>query len=171
MNNTLLEGQPGIGKTTLLRTIADRLSSWPIGGFFTEEIREKGQRVGFRIETFAGQSGVLSHVDQKSGPRVGRYRVDIPTFEGIGVEGLVKALQESDIILFDEIGKMELFSNRFREIVLRCLDADKPVLATVMSYSQSFVDQIRARPDVQLIKVTIHNRDELANKLVQQITD
>ncbi|MDY6989638.1 MAG: NTPase [Thermodesulfobacteriota bacterium] len=168
MNNVLLEGEPGIGKTTLLRKIAEGISHLGIGGFYTQEIREKGRRVGFRIETFSGESGILSHARFKAGPRVGRYRVDVPGFERIGVAGLERTVSESTVILIDEIGKMELFSKRFKEIVNHCLDSEKPVLATVMSRSHPFVDGLKSRSDVELLEVTTGNRDQLASTLIEE---
>ena len=169
MNNTLLEGKPGIGKTTLLRTIADQITVRGIGGFYTQEIREKGHRVGFWIETFTGQSRILAHVDYTTGPRVRKYRVDVAAFEEIGVNGLKRALIESNVILIDEIGKMELFSRPFWDIMLRCLDSVKPVIATVMAHPHPFVDRLKARSDVQLVTVTLENRDKLALKLIHEI--
>jgi len=169
MNNILLEGEPNVGKTTLLCNIAERISHVGIGGFYTEEIREKGRRVGFRLETFSGESGILSHTKFKNGPRVGKYRVDVPGFERIGVAGLERALSGSSVILIDEIGKMELFSERFKEVVNQCLDSEKVVLATVMSRSHPFVDCLKIRSDVQLSEVTIGNRDQLEPKLIKEI--
>ena len=170
MNNILLQGDPGVGKTTLLCTIADSISYRQIGGFFTREIREKGVRVGFRIDTFDNQSGILSHVKYTSGPRVGKYRVDVTAFEEIGVQALVKALEKADVILIDEIGKMELYSEKFKEAVLRCLDSPKPLVATVMSRSYPFVDRLKAREDVELIKVTFENRNQLVDELIRKLT-
>lgn len=170
MSNYLLIGKPGVGKTTLLLKVAEHLSTLSVGGFFTQEIREGGRRVGFHVETFSGQSGILSHVARKSGPRVGKYRVDISAFEQIGVQGLANAIKESDVILIDEIGKMELFSRRFREVVISALDAGKPVVATVMSRPNAFADKLKSRPDVRLVEVTLENRDSLMDELVQQIT-
>ena len=171
MNNILLEGKPGIGKTTLLRTIAERISYLGIGGFYTQEIRENSKRVGFCIDTFSGYSGVLSHVAFNTGPRVGKYRVDVPSFEKIGVYGLERDLFESRVILIDEIGKMELFSERFKEVLLRCFDSDKYVIATVMSRPHLFVDLLKDRPDVKLLKVTLENRNQLALTIIKEIIE
>lgn len=167
MNNILLEGQPGVGKTTLLRLMAERISHMGIGGFYTREIRENRKRVGFSVETFSGQSGVLAHVNFKTGPQVGKYRVDLPAFERVGVKGLEKALSDSRIILIDEIGKMELFSNRFKEVLLHCFNCDKTLIATVMSRSHPFVDSLKNRSDVNIFKVTLENRNQLVSKLLE----
>ncbi|MCK4346710.1 MAG: NTPase [Bacteroidales bacterium] len=170
MNNILLQGEPGVGKTTLLCNLASSISYLKIGGFYTRELREEGKRVGFRIDTYDNQSGILSHVKYTSGPRVGKYRVDVTAFEEIGVQALVKALEKADVILIDEIGKMELYSEKFKEVVLRCLDSPKPLVATVMSRSYPFVDQIKVRQDVELMRVTFENRNSIADQLIRKIT-
>jgi len=169
MNNLLLEGQPGVGKTTLLRAVARAIPSARIGGFLTEEIRENGIRMGFRVETFDGRSAVLAHTAFRSGPVVGKYRVDVCAFEEIGVNGLERGLSEADILLVDEIGKMELCSERFKELVLRSLDSPKPLVATIMSRPHPFADRIKARPDGERLTVTVRNRDALADLLVQRL--
>ena len=169
MNNILLEGEPGVGKTTLILNIAERLSSQRIGGFYTQEIREKGQRVGFRLATFSGQSGILSHMKFTAGPIVGKYRVNLPQFEKIAVNGLEKAISESFIILIDEIGKMELFSGQFKKILPRCFDSDKTLIATIMSRSHPYVDRLKTRSDVKLIKVTKENRNKLVFNIIEEI--
>jgi len=169
IKNLFLVGRPGVGKTTLLVTVATRLKDVRLGGFYTREMREGNRRVGFRVETFSGASGILAHVSHKHGQRVGKYGVDIAALERLGVTALEEAIRMADVILVDEIGKMELFSDRFRASLLRALDSPKPVLATVMAYADPFVDTLKTRPDVQLIEVTQSNRDRLVDELVGTI--
>ncbi len=167
--NLFLVGRPGVGKTTLLVKVAERLTDLRIGGFFTREVREGTKRVGFRVETFSGATGILACVVGKHGPRVGKYVVDTAEFERVGVAGLEDAIQAADVIFIDEIGKMELFSQRFRVALVRALDCRKPVLATVMAYPDPFVDGLKTRPDALLIAVTESNRDRLVDELAAQI--
>ena len=171
MNNRLLEGPPGSGKTTLILKIAELLSNYQVGGFFTREIREHGQRTGFRIETFSGHSGILAHIKITAGPMVGKYRVDVKQFEHIAIGELETALATSAVILIDEIGKMELFSARFKKFLPRCFDSKTTLIASVMSHSFPFVDHLKARSDVRLIKVSGENRQNLAVTLVSEIGD
>lgn len=168
-SNHFLVGRPGIGKTTLLRRVAQRLGAVRVGGFFTQEVREAGGRVGFRVETFSGLSGILAHTSRREGPQVGKYRVDVVAFERVGVGGLENAVDEADVILIDEIGKMELHSERFRKAVLSALDSAKPVLATVMAHSDPFLDALKARSDVRVVEVTTENREHLAEELAAQL--
>jgi nucleoside-triphosphatase len=169
VKNMLLEGLPGVGKTTLLCRIAERMASYKIGGFVTEEIRESGRRMGFRVRAFSGETGILAHIRFGGGSRVGKYGVNVNTFESVGVRAVEKALESSEIILIDEIGKMELFSRRFRETVIRGLDSPKPVLATVMSRSHPFADDMKSRSDVRIIEVTHQSRERLVDALSNEL--
>jgi nucleoside-triphosphatase len=158
----LLTGRPGVGKTTVIRAVADRLGR-RAGGFYTEEIREQGRRTGFRLVALDGPTGILAAVNVSSRYRVGRYRVCIDDLESIGVESMWRALAqpEAAVVIVDEIGKMELFSAAFREAVSAALDSAKPVVATIMAGSQPWVDTVKTRPAITLVEVTLDNRQEL----------
>jgi len=161
----LLTGKPGVGKTTLIRKVADGLWNVSLGGFLTQEIRERGRRVGFRVETFDGRSGILAHVDLGTGPRVGKYRVDCDAFNRIGVHALEQASTEADVLLIDEIGKMELFSARFRAALSAAFDVQKSLVATIMAHGHPLTDAIKKRSDIRLIEVTVENRNRLATEI------
>ncbi len=164
----LLTGRPGVGKTTIVRSVAARLGA-AAAGFYTEEIREAGRRTGFRLVTLDGRSGILASVN-KSGPyRVGKYRVHLDDLERIGVDALQQAMVRSRtrVVVIDEIGKMELFSLAFREAVLAVLDGPKDVLATVMQASHPWADEIKVRSDTTVLNVTRDNRQALPEEVVR----
>jgi nucleoside-triphosphatase len=165
----LLMGRPGVGKTTLLRRIAAGLAEVKAGGFFTEEIRERGTRTGFRVETFTGETGILAHVHHRAGPRVGKYVVDCETFERIGVRALELAVVKAAVILIDEIGKMELFSPCFIDALAAAFSAPKPLVATIMAHRHPVADQLKERADVHLIEVTTQNRESLASQVIRAL--
>jgi nucleoside-triphosphatase len=166
----LLTGVPGVGKTTVVRRAAEELRERRrrIRGFTTEEIRQGRERVGFRIETFDGESAVLAHVSIRSEYRVSRYGVDIAALDRI----IAKALALSprpDVYLIDEIGKMECFSARFRAAVEELLDAKQPVVATVALRGGGFIEAVKRRADVELRTVTRSNREEMPSRVIEWV--
>ena len=165
MKNILICGPPGVGKTTLIKKILENINL-RAGGFYTEEIKENNRRVGFKIISLDNQKGILAHISVKGMKRVGRYGVNIYDLENIGVKSLSQALRDDDLIIIDEIGKMEVFSEEFKEKVLDCLNSEKFVLATIGIGGDKFISNIKRRDDIILFKVTKENR----NKLIEIIS-
>ncbi len=162
--NLFVTGLPGTGKTTLIRKILDRLpEGLDVSGFFTAEIRESGERVGFAINTLDGRSGVLSHIRIGGGARVGRYGVDVKGFEGL-ILPLLEA-GRAGLYVIDEIGKMECFSQAFCDRVRSLLDSETSVLGTVALKGGGFIAEVKARGDVSLFEVTVKNRDILPGEI------
>ena len=136
------------------------------GGFYTEEIRSQGVRQGFRLVTLDGQDAILAHVNIRSPYRVSRYGVDIDNLDRVGVSALHRAARECDLVVVDEIGKMELFSASFREAVLQIIDSGKRVLGTIMLSPNPWADAIKRKPQVNLVTVTRANHQEVLEELL-----
>jgi nucleoside-triphosphatase len=168
--NILLTGPPGVGKTTVIQKVVRELDR-PVRGFYTQEIRERNVRVGFSLNLLGGPTLTLAHVKFKGRRRVGKYGVDVETFEEAACREIEAGLAEGATIVIDEIGKMELFSERFRVAVLEALDSDSPVLATILFRGHPFTDMIRSRPDVDLIEVRMANRDDLPGVALAKLGD
>ncbi len=165
--NILLTGLPGAGKTTIIkRVIGEGIDA---GGFYTEEMREHGRRTGFKIVTLDGRRDILADTKRESKFRVGKYRINIQALEDLGVGSVSDAIGRKDVVIIDEIGKMELFSERFKEVVLRALDSDKIVLGTIMYKENPFTDAIKDRGDTKVIIVDKSNRDELPREILGMI--
>jgi len=166
----LLTGLPGCGKTTLIKKIVSMLNR-PVSGFFTDEIRQRGRRVGFEVKTFGQpvRQGVLSHIDTNSKYRVGQYGVDIDIFESIVLPEIQLGLKLKNLLVIDEIGKMELFSSRFKDLLITIFDSKTPLLATISYKPQPFCDRLKSYADVDLIVVDKSNRDKLADTIVAKL--
>ncbi len=163
----LLTGRPGVGKTTVIKKVARALGS-EAGGFYTEEIRDsRRQRVGFRLVTLGGEEAVMAHVDLRDGgrPQVSRYGVDIEAIDQVGVRALRDAMDAGKVIIVDEIGKMELFSQAFRDAVRAGVEREGTLVGTVMQGSHPWVDDLKARDNVSIWEVTKENRENLPNEI------
>jgi nucleoside-triphosphatase len=160
----LLTGQPGTGKTSLIKQAIAGVKG-RVCGFYTEEIRSQGIREGFRLVTLDGQTATLAHVNFKSPYRVSKYGVDIDSLDKVGVSALTQAAQECDLVVVDEIGKMELFSPKFREAVQNIISSGKRLLGTIMLSPNPYADAIKRQPQVNLITVTRANHQEVLKEL------
>ncbi|MDH7489416.1 MAG: NTPase [Anaerolineae bacterium] len=158
----LLTGLPGSGKTTVIERTLELLEDLKQGGFITREIRSHaGQRLGFEIRTLDGETAVLAHIRIQSPHRVGKYGVDIRALEQTGVAAIRRAIQDADFVVVDEIGKMELLSPAFREVMQAAVRSPKPALATIMLRSHPFADALKQMPDAEMRIVTPQSREAL----------
>jgi nucleoside-triphosphatase len=159
-NKILVTGRPGCGKTTLIKRIVSNLAL-TAGGFYTEEIRERGQRVGFKLITLDGNEAVFAHVNVKTSERLGKYGLDLAKLETVGVAAVHTAMHSRQLVVIDEIGPMEIRSAIFRDAVNEALDNDVPILATIVARPLPFTDAIKKRSDVCLVEVRPENRKKL----------
>lgn len=160
---------PRIGKTTIIQKVVDVLND-NCAGFYTEEIRKNNNRIGFKLITLDNKNCIMARKKFKSHYRVGKYGVDIRCIERIGITAIRKGIEEEKVIIIDEIGKMELFSGSFKEIVLEALDSSSHVLGTILFRPHSFCDKIKDREDVEIIEVTQENRDSLPEIILKKLT-
>jgi nucleoside-triphosphatase len=163
----LLTGYPGCGKTTLIKRVVNEIAS-PAGGFYTEEIRQYGRRVGFKIVTLDGEEAVLAHIDFDTKQRVGKYGLDLHALESIGTEAICTAVQARQLLVIDEIGPMEIRSRIFCDVVNEALNSAEPILGTITARSFPFTNAIKKRSDVTLIEVRSNNREQLVSELSNQ---
>ncbi len=166
--NLLIIGLPGVGKTTLIKKLYEALKDFRPVGFYTEEMREGGERKGFELVNLEGKRGVLSHVDIRSPYRVGRYKVDISGFEDF-LDGISFFDPSSGLIMIDEIGKMECLSNKFEKILIEILDSEKWVIATIALKGSGLITEVKQRQDVKLFEITRNNRDSLLSEILREI--
>jgi len=160
-----LTGKPGTGKTVLIKEALAR-TKVRAGGFYTDEIRVGGTRQGFRIVTLDGREAILAHVRISSPYRVGKYGVDADSLNRVGVCALRRAVKEADLVVIDEIGKMELLSPQFEDAVMQALSSGKKLLGTIMLNPHPFADQIKRQPEVQTLTITTDNRTEIVSEVL-----
>lgn len=166
-----ITGVPGAGKTQALLKVIEMLEAdgKKVGGMITEPIMKRGRREGFYVMDWATKAQrVFASKDIQSKIMVGRYGVDVSALDEVGVQALRHATLNCDVIVIDEVGKMEVESDGFVTAVKDALDADKPLLLTLHKKSRNpLLQDIRRRDDVRILEVTQVNRNLLPYKIVK----
>jgi nucleoside-triphosphatase len=160
----LITGPPGVGKTTVIRRVADRLDPGGRRGFYAEEIRASGARRGFRLVGFDGTRRVVADVDFPKRHRVGKYGVDVAALDAAAA--LLRPDPGARVYLIDEIGKMECLSAQLVAAMRTLLAGGIPVVATVGARGGGFIAEIKQRPGRELWDVTRDNRDTLPARVL-----
>lgn len=157
--NLLIQGPPKAGKTTAITTIAKFLPE--VAGFYTAQIREGGVRVGFQVESFEGQKKILAHKKCKSPDKVGKYGVNVKNFESVAIPALKNGIKRGQILLIDEIGKMEMYSEKFRKEMVKALNSPNPLVATIPQKMTSRIKKVLENKSFRIIQITRENREQL----------
>ncbi|MGB9728518.1 MAG: NTPase [Thermoprotei archaeon] len=166
-----LTGTPGVGKTTAIVKIINLLKEQNIkvGGFITKELRSGFIRIGFEVEdVMSGNKGILAISTESGEPRIGKYHVRIKEFEDISIRAIENAMLNADVIVCDEIGPMELLSNKFVKLIEQVLETDKNVIGTVhWKANHPLIKKIRNIG--KIIEITYYNRNEIPNIIVKEV--
>jgi len=165
----LITGAPGVGKTTVIRRTADGLGNKGLRGFYTEEIREDGERRGFRLVGFDGTAHVIAHVDFPKRHRVGKYGVDVPVLDEAA--RMLRLDPHARIYLVDEIGKMECLSDPFIAAMRVLISGNARMVATVGAHGGGFIAEVKRRPECELWEVTHANRDDLPARILAWLAE
>ncbi len=165
VKHLLITGRPGSGKTTLIKEGIEMALGLGLSvyGFYTEEIRREGQRVGFTVKVLPyRKSGRLAGLGK--GPDgifqpYGKYKVYVKHFEELVIPVIEKAVRQADLIVIDEIGGMELLSKPFGQSVRKLLRAHRPpVLATIQLKKVHLIDKWGINDRVRLLEVSERTR-------------
>ena len=165
--NILITGPPGCGKSTLIEKVVNRIEK-PVTGFFTREIKEEGRRVGFSINTLDGREGILAHQNIKSRFRVGKYGVNLKDIDSVAVPSMIPT-RKDEIVVVDEIGKMECFSALFKDTLIRVLNLPHWIIGSIAQKGELFIQRIKERDDVKVIRITAQNQGILVDQILESI--
>lgn len=163
----LITGPPGCGKTTFIKKLFLEFKELKPEGFYTEEVREKGIRVGFSIyDSNFNFRGYLAHINFNTPYKVSKYSVDLENFEKF-----LKTLNflNSKIILIDEIGKMEVFSVYFKNLILEILNSNKIFIGTIALKGNIFIEEIKKRKGIKIFNMEFIRSNDLFKIIKEEI--
>lgn len=174
MIKVLITGRPGIGKTTVVKRVMEMCLKFGIkvGGMITYEMREEGRRVGFKVvDVLTRKEGILAKIGISGKFRIGKYTVNLRDLENVGVRAIREALSKADIVIIDEIGPMELFSEEFRKVVEEAFNSRKPVIATIHIKADRYplCRRIKRFPNVKMYVINYSNRNFLPKMIFREL--
>lgn len=162
----LLTGLPKSGKSTMLASLITDVHSKH--GMSSPEVRENGERIGFDLLDAGDNAAILSRVGTPTDYPVGRYYVDLVSLEQF-IEPLFKYTSEQ-LLFIDEIGQMQLYSERFKSLVRDYLIAPNDFIGTISQvYEHSFIHDLRESKDILFCAVTPDNREPLKTALAEAL--
>lgn len=172
----LLSGKPGVGKSTVLSKVRETLLSegLTVSGCLVKEIRELNNRLGFEVHYMPSQAiTVLGHRQILfSSKYVSNYSINISGIdqELIPFMNRLSLSTPSDVMLFDEIGRMQNMSPSFIPALDCLLSADIPLIATIVNDPEEWAQKYKEDPNFFYVIVDAENRDstpDLLNSMIR----
>ncbi|MFV1976777.1 MAG: nucleoside-triphosphatase, partial [Candidatus Scalindua sp.] len=78
---------------------------------------------------------------------------------------------ENNIIILDEIGKMECFSPTFKQATTNALNASNMVIGTITLGGDDFIREIKKRGNMEISEVSVYNRTLLPSIILRKISN
>lgn len=168
----VLTAPPKTGKSTAIKKIINMLGAKNCCGFYTKEMIENGQRVGFKIVTLSDKEGILAHVSYDGEYRIGKYGVNLKEFERVALTELENIINTGGdkYVIIDEIGPMQLFSDKYKELLLKIASTDKKIVGTAFYESYDWLDDFKKLDNVELIEIDEMNRNDIPMEVVEKIS-
>ena len=153
-----------MGKSTLIQNYLKTFSG-TVGGFRTlrtDEVHGDFSVHLVRPGEEANEKNELFLCMNKGDPGA------IPRFDALGWAALEDA-EKCDLVLMDELGPAEGKAEHFKQTVLDALDGDVPIIGVIQKAESDFLDVIRNHKNVDIVEVTLENRDILAKRNLRHL--
>lgn len=171
----LITGPPRCGKSTLISKLIEYYTKekFTIFGFLTPEIRTRGKRIGFDIvDIYSGEKSPLARVGNFITKfKLGKYTVFIDQFEKFLERTLLLEEKHIDLIIIDEIGKMELFSEKFQDFVKMIFNSNISIIATIgLNLRHPIKNYLLNIPSVLLMNLNRQNSQLIFKEVISLIS-
>ena len=186
IKNILLTGQPKAGKSYTLSKLIESFQknkNIKIKGMLTNELTFAGTRVGIKIKDIKKEEEELFAIkffkNDKYNPSnlktLGNYQIDTEALDRIALP-IFNNLENCNLLIIDEIGRMELESEKFKKEIEKVFNISKSenfvILATVpIKDDVNFVEELKNRNDTELIELSRENRDDVFKNIFNKINE
>ncbi|MEG1255322.1 nucleoside-triphosphatase [Clostridium sp.] len=168
-NKVLFSGYPRIGKTTILKKIVQMIGECNCIGFYTEEVRNGFDRIGFDCVSLDGKRQRIADVDLQSDVRIGRYGINIKAFEDFALQTISNYSSRNKIIIIDEIGPIQLLSTKFKQQIGNILSGTNCVIGTIFYDKHPDIDEMKKLPGIKIYSINNENRNTISENIFHEI--
>ncbi len=159
ITNFFLTGRPRRGKSTIIARFLPLIQG-PAGGFFVQRLLMGGETRAFRLvdlleepyhlqQPLTGRISNLLIYQKKNSPH---WTPVVSTFNLVGVRALQRAAH-CPLLIMDELGIFEEKAVPFQKAVLDRLRSPQTVLGVLKNKQGRFLNNIRARDDLEIHRV------------------
>jgi nucleoside-triphosphatase len=169
MNNIFISVEKGQNYANdLLGDIMSKIDC-SIGGYWVDITRDEENhhiRIFDLTSLLDGQGGnIFFRKDDSTG--ISKLNIDV--FNTKGKDILSKSYKDRELIVMNEIGFLESKASEFTEEVKKILDSSKVVLGVIKNRKCPYIDSIKARGDMDIIKLTDENRSAVRDEVIERL--
>lgn len=168
ITNIFITGKKGIGKSYLLGEVIEALGIVP-SGYKTLPYFHVQERKGFYMHG-------LVELDEKENDKIISIQKDavscipvIETFQTLGVKILKKSMESNNVILLDELGRLERNSKEFLDEIQVVLDSEKIVIGVLKKEKIDYINDIIKREDTLLFDLDIKDREYIYEEIIKEL--
>jgi len=172
----LISGAPRSGKSTFMKILIKELKNeYNIIGFLTPEVKEGRSRIGFDLISIDSNNRfpLARKGNYKSKFCLGKYHVFIDKFNNFLEKKIEREIvkynnqNKKEVILIDEIGKMELFSNKFELFLRNLFNSELLIVATIgKTLKHPIKSFLMNNTEIKYFELTRQNQAEVLNKIL-----
>ena len=166
-----ITGPVGSIKAEALRKIIDMLQKdgLEVQGLLVTEIVNNSKLAGYSIfDIYTKKKAVFADTVITSRVKIDKLGVDTRILEEILIPSLQKARENADLIVIDEIGKLENATKNVQKEIEETLKSPKPLIVTLHKKSRNPVlQEIRSLEGIRVFDITPINRNILPFKVMR----
>ena len=158
--NFYITGEKGRGKSFLIRQLMEKWDGG-IQGFLTLPYTICERRKGFYLHSLQELEEIENDlpISVQYGENV---CFSVPeTFERLGCAALKQALESEDMVVMDELGKLEHQAFGFQQAVEKVLDSENLTLCAIKKADAPFLHRLCSRTDIVLFDLDAESTDKI----------